>query len=67
LKGTNVCAGRAVNTDVENETIAISRVTEKLKLPDAIIAAAAIVHEASVVTRGPHFRTCKHPDLRLWA
>ncbi|MDR2588748.1 MAG: PIN domain-containing protein, partial [Spirochaetales bacterium] len=38
-----------LNTLIENETVALSRVT-KLKLPDAIIAATAIVIGAEVVT-----------------
>jgi predicted nucleic acid-binding protein len=50
---------------IERETIEISRNT-KLKLPDAIIAATAIVTGAEVVSTDPHFRKCTYPKLRVW-
>jgi predicted nucleic acid-binding protein len=50
---------------IEQETIAISR-TSKLKLPDAIIAATAIVYGAEVVTNDAHFRDCTYPALRVY-
>jgi len=50
---------------IENETIALSRST-KLKLPDAIIGATAIVYGAEVVTRDSHFRECKYENLTVW-
>ncbi|MDR1175047.1 MAG: type II toxin-antitoxin system VapC family toxin [Treponema sp.] len=53
-----------LNTDIENETIAISRAT-KLKLPDAIIGATAIVYKAEVVSSDPHFLNCPYPTLRI--
>ena len=49
---------------IEGETIAISRAM-KLKLPDAIIAATAIVHNAELVTDDPHFLNCGYPKLRV--
>jgi predicted nucleic acid-binding protein len=54
-----------LNADIENETIAISRAT-KLKLPDAIIGATAIVYNAEVVSSDPHFRKCSYPALRIF-
>jgi predicted nucleic acid-binding protein len=54
----------ALNTAIENETIAISRAT-KLKLPDAIIGATAIVYGAEVVSSDPHFLKCTYPALRI--
>jgi predicted nucleic acid-binding protein len=53
-----------MNTAIENETIAISRAT-KLKLPDAIIGATAIVYDAEVVSSDPHFLKCPYPALRV--
>ncbi|MDR2135544.1 MAG: type II toxin-antitoxin system VapC family toxin [Treponema sp.] len=53
-----------MNTAIENETIAISRAT-KLKLPDAIIGATAIVYDAEVVSSDPHFFKCPYPALRI--
>jgi predicted nucleic acid-binding protein len=43
-----------LKADIENEAIALSRAT-KLKLPDAIIGATAIVHGAKVVTADSNF------------
>lgn len=54
-----------LNEAIENETIALSRST-KLKLPDAIIGATAIVYEAAVVTRDPHLLKCGYEKLRIW-
>jgi predicted nucleic acid-binding protein len=51
--------------DIERETIAISRAS-KLKLPDAIIGATAIVYGAEVVTADTHFLECTYPALRIW-
>jgi predicted nucleic acid-binding protein len=48
-----------------NETIALSR-SSKLKLPDAIIGATAIVYGAEVVTNDPHFLNCRYEKLRIW-
>jgi predicted nucleic acid-binding protein len=53
-----------LNTVIESETIAISRAT-KLKLPDAIIGATAIVYGAEVVSSDPHFLRCTYPALRV--
>jgi predicted nucleic acid-binding protein len=50
---------------IEEETIKIRRSTN-LKLPDAIIAATAIVIGAEVVTTDLHFLKCTYPALRLW-
>jgi predicted nucleic acid-binding protein len=55
-----------LNADIEHETVAISRAT-KLKLPDAIIGATAIVYGASVVTRDAHVLDCAYPMLRIYA
>ncbi|GHT85428.1 hypothetical protein FACS1894137_09690 [Spirochaetia bacterium] len=52
------------NEPIESETIAIRRQT-KLKLPDAIIAATAIVIGAEVVSTDPHFFKCTYPALRV--
>jgi predicted nucleic acid-binding protein len=54
-----------LNEIIENQTIALSRST-KLKLPDAIIGATAIVYDAEVVTCDPHFLKCKYNKLRIW-
>jgi len=54
-----------LNEAIENETIALSRST-KLKLPDAIIGATAIVNNARIVTRDPHFLKCQYKKLLIW-
>jgi len=54
-----------LSQSIENETIAISRST-KLKLPDAIIGATAIVYGAKVVTRDSHFLECRYEKLKIW-
>jgi predicted nucleic acid-binding protein len=54
-----------MSEQIERETIEIRRKT-KLKLPDAIIAATAIVIGADVVTSDPHFLNCTYPALRIW-
>jgi predicted nucleic acid-binding protein len=51
---------------IEDETIAISRAT-KLKLPDAIIGATAVVYGAAVVTSDSHFLDCLYPVLRIYS
>jgi predicted nucleic acid-binding protein len=55
----------SLNELIENETIALSRST-KLKLPDAIIGATAIVYGAEIVTRDPHFLECQYEKLQVW-
>jgi predicted nucleic acid-binding protein len=50
---------------VEAETIQIRRKTA-LKLPDAIIAASAVVIGAEVVSVDPHFLKCKYSPLKIW-
>ena len=52
-----------LNEAIENETILLSRST-KLKLPDAIIGATAIVYDADIVTRDSHFIKCQYAKLR---
>ena len=54
-----------LNEAIENETIALSR-SAKLNLPDAIIGATAIVYDAKVVTRDPHFLKCQYEKLLIW-
>ena len=54
-----------INAAIENETIILSRST-KLKLPDAIIGATAIVYDAELVTNDPHFLECQYGKLHLW-
>jgi len=54
-----------LNEAIENETIALGR-SEKLKLPDAIIGATAIVYDAKLVTRDPHFLKCQYERLLIW-
>jgi len=54
-----------LNEAIENENIALSRAT-KLKLPDAIIGATAIVYDARVVTWDPHFLKCQYEKLLVW-
>jgi predicted nucleic acid-binding protein len=56
----------SLNADIEKETIDISRAT-KLKLPDAIIGATAIVHGAELVTADPHFLKCTYPTLHIYS
>ena len=55
----------SLNESIENETIALSRAT-KLKLPDAIIGATAIVYGAEMVTRDSHFLECQYQKLQVW-
>ena len=54
-----------LNEAIENETIALSRIA-KLKLPDAIIGATAIVYDAKLVTRDSHFLKCQYKKLLIW-
>ena len=54
-----------MNDAIEAETIKIRHCT-KLKLPDAIIAATAVVIGAEVVTADTHFLKCAYPLLKLW-
>jgi predicted nucleic acid-binding protein len=54
-----------LNTFIEDETIAVSRAV-KLKLPDAIIAATAIVIGAELVTFDTDFLKCAYPSLKIW-
>jgi len=54
-----------LNQSIENETIAISRAA-KLKLPDAIIGATAIVYDAEIVTKDAHFMESKYKKLKIW-
>jgi len=55
-----------INAAIERETIALSRYS-KIKLPDAIIGATAIVYDAKIVTRDPHFLKCRYEKLRIWS
>jgi predicted nucleic acid-binding protein len=49
------------------ETVAIQiRRKTSLKLPDAIIAATAVVLGAQVVSTDGHFLNCKYPGLNVW-
>jgi predicted nucleic acid-binding protein len=50
---------------IEEEAIKIRRRTN-LKLPDAIIAATAIVIGAEVVSTDNDFLKCTYPTLRVW-
>jgi predicted nucleic acid-binding protein len=50
---------------IERETIAIRRVT-RLKLPDAIIAATAIVLDVTLISRDDDLLNCTYPKLRVW-
>jgi predicted nucleic acid-binding protein len=54
------------NDAIEAETIQIRRKTT-LKLPDAIIAATAVVIGGEVVTKDVHFLNCAYPSLRIYA
>jgi predicted nucleic acid-binding protein len=54
-----------ISETIENETIKIRR-NVNLKLPDAIIAATAIVLDAEVVTADTHFLNCEYPALHVW-
>ena len=54
-----------INGAIEDETITLSRHT-KLKLPDAIIGATAIVYDAEIVTNDPHFLKCEYKKLHIW-
>jgi predicted nucleic acid-binding protein len=53
------------NDAIEEEAIKIRRSTN-LKLPDAIIAATAIVIGAEVVSTDNDFLKCTYPALRVW-
>jgi predicted nucleic acid-binding protein len=50
---------------IEAEAIKIRRKTT-LKLPDAIIAASAVVIGAEVVSVDPHFLKCIYAPLKIW-
>jgi predicted nucleic acid-binding protein len=54
-----------LSQQIEDETIALSRST-KLKLPDAIIGATAIIYGAEVVTNDSHFLECQYERLKVW-
>ena len=54
----------SINSAIEDETIKLSR-HSKLKLPDAIIGATAVVYDAEVVTRDPHFLECQYEKLHI--
>ena len=54
-----------ISLPIENETIKISR-SSSLKLPDAIIAATAIIYDAEIVTGDPHFQKCHYEKLKIW-
>jgi predicted nucleic acid-binding protein len=54
-----------MNDAIESETIKIRRCT-KLKLPDAIIAATAIVIGAELVSSDTDFLKCVYPLLKIW-
>jgi predicted nucleic acid-binding protein len=51
---------------IEQEAIAFRRATHR-KLPDAIIAATAVVLGAEVVSTDPHLLKCTSPSLRVYA
>jgi len=52
--------------DIENETILLSRAT-KLRLPDAIIGATAILYNAEIVTQDTHFLQCNYDKLKIFS
>ena len=54
-----------INPSIESETILISR-SSKLKLPDAIIGATAIVYDAEIVTSDDHLIECQYDKLKIW-
>jgi predicted nucleic acid-binding protein len=51
---------------IEQEAIAFRRATHR-KLPDAIIAATAVVLGAEGVSTDPHLLKCAYPSLRVYA
>ena len=55
----------SLSQSIESETITLSRST-KLKLPDAIIGATAIVYGAEVVTRDSNFFECQYVKLKVY-
>jgi predicted nucleic acid-binding protein len=54
-----------ITNPIEKEAIAIRR-KKLLKLPDAIIAATAIILDAEVVSTDNDFLKCTYPSLRVW-
>jgi hypothetical protein len=54
-----------LSQSIEDETITVSR-SSKLKLPDAIIAATAIVYNAEIVTSDEHLLECRYDKLKIW-
>jgi hypothetical protein len=54
-----------IDEAIESETIILSRLS-KLKLPDAIIGATAIVCGAEIVTRDPDFLNCQYEKMHIW-
>ena len=55
-----------LNDEVESKTIAIRR-KFNLKLPDAIIAASAVVTESTLITRDNRLASVKWPRLHIQA
>ena len=54
-----------LNEEIEKETVELCRSTT-LKLPDAIIGATAIIYDARLVSRDPHFLKCCYDKLQIW-
>jgi predicted nucleic acid-binding protein len=50
---------------IERETVAIRRTT-RLKLPDAIIAATAVVLDVTLISRDDSLINATYPKLRVW-
>ena len=55
-----------LDEDVEYIAVEIRRTT-KIKLPDCIIAATAIVLDAVLITNDPHLLRLSRPDLNVRA
>jgi len=53
--------------DISRKTIQLRRNTNKLKLPDAIIAATAFVKEAILLTNDLAFSACSDLTVQSWA
>ncbi|MDR3172804.1 MAG: PIN domain-containing protein [Treponema sp.] len=52
-----------LDTSVETATIKLRQANPKIKLPDAIIAATAIVLKATVISSDPHLLNLPSPGF----
>jgi predicted nucleic acid-binding protein len=54
-----------LTTEIENETIKIRRANPRVKLPDAVIAATAVLLDALLISGDPHLLALEWPGLQV--